>query len=131
MMEADTWNIVASMKEARYFHTCVEFQGEVFVFGGSSPNLDILASVEIYNPILNLWRKGPDLPTALDLPQAFVHNDMIYVLAGEGLTATNHKIFYLSGPEYNIWDVLSVDLVWGSERFFTNPPVLTEELIFC
>ena len=131
MMEADTWNIVASMKEARYFHTCVEFQGEVFVFGGSSPNLDILASVEIYNPAADSWRSGTDLPIALDLPQAFVHNDIIYVLAGEGLTDTNRKIFYLSGPDYNIWNVLSVDLELSSERVFINPPVLTEELISC
>ena len=73
----------------------------------------------------------PGLSIILEAVSYVIYNDIIYVLGGEGLTATNRKIFYLSGPEYNIWDVLSVDLVLGSERVFTNPPVLTEELIFC
>ena len=45
--------------------------------------------------------------------------------------SVNRKIFYLSGPDYNIWNVLSVDLELSSERVFINPPVLTEELISC
>ena len=131
VMEVDTWNSVASMNNGRDTHACVEFEGEAFVFGGLSTSNYRLASVEIYNPAADSWRNGPDLPIALSGPQAFVHEDVIYVLGGDGSSGYNKQIFYLSGPDYNTWDVLSVALAWNSARVFTNPPFLTKEMMFC
>ena len=134
VLEVDKWNSVARMRNGRYFHACVEFQGEVFVFGGVSASFNTLASVEIYNPAADSWRNRPDLPIALSGLQAFVNDDVIYVLGGIGSSGINKQIFYLSGPDYNTWDVLSVELELGlglGFRVFTNPPVLTKELLFC
>merc|ERR1711915_51303 len=132
VLEVDTWNSLARMKNERYFHACVGFQGEAFVFGGTSASYSPIASVEIYNPAADSWRTGPDLPIALEQPQALVHDDVIYVLGGYDSSVNNNKqIFYLSGPDYNTWNVLSVELEWTSSRVFINPPILTKELMFC
>merc|ERR1711915_987149 len=119
MMEVGTWNSVASMKNGRQSHACVGFQGEAFVFGGYSKDFTIVASVEIYNPAADSWRNGPDLPIALNEPQAFVHDDVIYVLGGYDSSYNNNKqIFYLSGPDYNTWNVLPVELKLNRLRVF-------------
>merc|ERR1711915_2430 len=132
VLEADTWNSVASMKNGRYFHACVGFQGEAFVFGGTSTSYSPIASVEIYNPAADSWRNGPDLPIALNELQAFVHDDVIYVLGGYVSSSNaNKQIFYLSGPDYNTWDILSIESEWNGSRVFINPPILTKELMFC
>ena len=132
VLEVDKWNSVARMSNGRYFHACVEFQGEAFVFGGISTSNTRLASVEIYTLAVNSWRNGPDLPIALDEPQAFVHEDVIYVLGGTGSGGQiNKQIFYLSGPDYNTWDVLSVELEMNNHRTLLQPPVLAKELMFC
>jgi len=130
VMEVDKWNSVASMKNGRYYHACVEFEGEAFVFGGTSTHNSRLASVEIYNLAEDSWRNGPDLPIALAGAQAVVHDDVIYVLGGDAGSHYSKQIFYLSGPDYNTWNVLSVELGNG-RRVFTNPPILTNELMFC
>jgi len=132
IMEVDTWNSVARMKNGRNLHACVGFQGEAFVFGGYSTNNNRTSSVEIYNPAADSWRNGPDLPIALNEPQAFVHDDVIYVLGGYVSSSNaNKQIFYLSGPDYNTWDILSIESEWNGSRVFINPPILTKELMFC
>ena len=125
------WIPVASMKEQREYHACTEFQGEVFVFGGQNLAV-ILDSVEIYNPISNSWRFGPNLTIPLMSPQAVTYMNDIYVLAGLASSSIpNKKIFKLSGPKYDNWEQLPIEIDWNSERIFVSPPVVSNELLHC
>jgi hypothetical protein len=73
---------IASLSQARSRASAVlTCDGTVWIIGGT--DTATLATTEIYDPLLNRWRAGPSLPTALMSAQARMTNNCnMYVVGG-------------------------------------------------
>jgi Galactose oxidase, central domain/Kelch motif len=83
-----TWRPAANMSEPRFHHSAIRIpdaDGSVLFVGGRSLNGASLASAELYNPTLNLWRpagtmSGPRTGHATTL----LHTGQVLVTGGWG-----------------------------------------------
>ena len=65
----------------------------------------ILSSVEVYDPAVHEWTKGPELPVGITMAQAFTYENILYLLAGQTAEGTNRQMFLLFAPDSE-WKVL-------------------------
>ena len=64
----------------------VVYGGELFLISGALPDLSAAASVFIYHPGRDEWRRGVDIPTPRQEAAAGVLGGRIYVASGYGRT---------------------------------------------
>lgn len=79
------WRKLADMPLEMHHFQAVSFQGEIYVLGaltGSYPHETPIKHVWIFNPQLNKWRKGPEIPRKRGGAGCLVHNNKIYLLCG-------------------------------------------------
>ncbi|HUM09465.1 MAG TPA: hypothetical protein VLT82_00785 [Myxococcaceae bacterium] len=130
---ATPWRSVASMHEARFFHTATMLSdGRVLVTGGiltlpvsDVPVLDALPSAELYDPASNSWKLLPEMTTPRNLHQAFLLRDGRVLVGGgcRGLEFTQrHGTWIIGIPERTaeIYDPRTNS--WSSAGTFTHPP---------
>ena len=87
----DTWTKRADMPTARAGLTTAIVNGKIYAIGGavSYNNFNLAFSeVEVYNPALDEWEKGLDMPTARAWISSSVANGKIYVIGGRTPAAT-------------------------------------------
>jgi hypothetical protein len=80
------WREVAQPYERRALVTAV-WNGRVYVIGGITPSGKVSTEVDVYDPVTNVWTKGPALPgDAMSgfAPAAAVLQDKLYASTGDG-----------------------------------------------
>jgi N-acetylneuraminic acid mutarotase len=85
----DTWTRKADMPTARTLSAIAVVDGIIYVIGGAfddnyldGVNVEVLSTVEAYNPATDTWTKKADMPTARYNAAACVVDGRIYVFAG-------------------------------------------------
>ena len=56
------WKQIASMRNGRYAQAVSAIEGKLYVFGGITTGINVLTSVECYDPIKNSWTPTTPLP---------------------------------------------------------------------
>jgi N-acetylneuraminic acid mutarotase len=88
--KSDTWTELEPMQMRRSGFTASEANGQIFVFGGQTPQ-GATDKVERYDPISNQWFRVEDMKYERSGATSKNFNDQIYVIGGqqEGLKALN------------------------------------------
>ena len=76
------WAKHTDLPAARQENAVVAVNGEIWVLGGFDESGDIVADVDIYDPISSDWRTGPALPAPLHHGNVAVVDDVVFVLGG-------------------------------------------------
>jgi len=92
----------AAMEEGRWAHASALHQGKIYVFGGRN-RVDVLDSVEIYDPDADGWTAGAPMPTPRWLARAFSYGDSIYVVGGYELNGSIHMRIDAYDPIGDAW----------------------------
>nr|XP_006821508.1 PREDICTED: ring canal kelch protein-like [Saccoglossus kowalevskii] len=85
----DIWSNAANMILPRCSAGVAVFKQELYVVGGTVSLMNdrqsesVLKSVEIYNPINNEWRFGPEIPDGRCSYQVVNYNGALYAMGGE------------------------------------------------
>ena len=106
-MSTKEWVKQSSLITPRFNHGCAEWDGDVIVVGGFHDG-KLLSSVEKYDPVSNKWFTFTPLPTPLQLMQALVWDNDLYVLGGyiyDGNNKLSKKVFKLKHDEVT-WEEL-------------------------
>ncbi|MBJ8340223.1 protein kinase [Antrihabitans sp. YC3-6] len=94
------WRSLKDAKLARQQSATVVDDGTIWVFGGLDNN-GSTAAVQGYDPAIDTWKSGPDLPLALNHPMAVAYRGELIVIggwepSGADLTAkTSDRVFAL------------------------------------
>ena len=80
---AGGWEERTRMREGRQFHACTAHQGRLVVVGGADSGMQALKSVEFYDPLLDEWQAGPELPTGLKYGNAVSVAGTVWLVGGE------------------------------------------------
>jgi non-specific serine/threonine protein kinase len=76
-------------------------RGEVFIIGGYLSNGQSSRHVDIYSPGTRRWRRGPDLPVAVNHAMAASYRGRLYVVGGySGAGQTLRATFMLTGRRW-------------------------------
>ena len=110
------------MKEARSYHSCTLFRGEVVVMGGYGSGV---ASTEILNLSSLEWREGPALPTTVHAGLSTLYQDTLYLLNRYG------KVMSLSGDGTDQWKVIDNLGSLDNIRQVFPPPIVSRDIIGC
>jgi N-acetylneuraminic acid mutarotase len=88
--KSNTWMELEPMQLRRSGFTASELNGQIFVFGGQTPQ-GATDKVERYDPIVNQWFPVEDMKYERSGATSKNYNDRIYVIGGqqEGLKALN------------------------------------------
>jgi N-acetylneuraminic acid mutarotase len=89
-LEARIWSAIEAPESvARRGGAAVMSDGKLWFIGGASQGA-ASAQVDVYDPVLDAWSRGPDLPAPRAGHAAAAHDGVIHVLGGrsESLTAT-------------------------------------------
>ena len=81
----NTWTSKASMPTTRTGGAAAVYNGEIYVFGGSSAGPDprpVTDVVEAYDPATNTWRFVTNMPKVVVNPAIAVVGDKAYVIGG-------------------------------------------------
>ncbi|WP_138751633.1 Kelch repeat-containing protein [Paenibacillus sinopodophylli] len=107
-----SWSDKASMPDKRAGAATVEYQGKLYVFGGTNGNGTGSASGPtsntsyVYDPATDQWDTKQAMPTARSAASAVVLNNKIYVLGGYNFVSgvlTRVAKMEIYDPETNIW----------------------------
>ena len=100
------------LAKRRAKHSCAALDGKIYVIGGYTM-FKYFTSVEVFDTNYPAaWTGGPEFPTPLSEPQAFVYRDTLYVIGGHGPNyAHNTNVYSLarSGKEWTIVQGVHVD----------------------
>jgi hypothetical protein len=110
------------MKEARSYHSCTLYRGEVVVMGGDG---SAGASTEILNLSSLEWREGPALPSTVSYGLSTVYQDTLYLVDISG------KVMSLSGESTDQWKVIFNLGSLGNPRQVFPPPFVSSDIIGC
>lgn len=106
---SSSWTNVSEMRVARHFAAGVEAFGEFFVFGGIAEN-GPTAEVEMYNPKTGEWRRGIDLPEALEGHCVEAVADVILVIGGRGENGEDSGSVHMFNVTTRLWTALPNDM---------------------
>jgi hypothetical protein len=90
--EADGWQTLSAMGQPREHFSAVVIDGDIYAIGGRRTGIGELISVEIYTPMTQTWRAGPDLLRPHSGFGATAFNGRIVVAGGEIIMNGNETI---------------------------------------
>ncbi len=107
----DKWQELAEMPTPRFNAGICEYNGEIYVIGGTigdiGHNATATAAVEVYNPKTNTWTTKSSLSIPRTHPSVCVLNDKIYVIGGsarESSEASSHlPLVEIYDPNTDTW----------------------------
>ncbi len=88
--KSNEWTELESMQIRRSGFTASEINGEIFVFGGQTPN-GAIDEVERYDPLLNKWFTVENMKNERSGATSVSYKDQVYIIGGQqnGLKALN------------------------------------------
>jgi N-acetylneuraminic acid mutarotase len=98
-LQGGTWMTLAPMNEPRQEVGVAELNGLIYVIGGFRQNGSTADTVEVYDPMTDMWRFVRRLPIAVNHTVAVSVNGKLYVFGGS--PATNATFEY--DPADNMW----------------------------
>lgn len=113
---ASNWRTLASLGAPRQESGVALLNGEIYFVGGFNAATDIVADVDVYNPVTNTWRKVAPLPRPLHHPNVAAARGRLYVvgtLVGLSFDADGATFEY--DPAGNTW-VQRSSMPAGTER---------------
>jgi N-acetylneuraminic acid mutarotase len=103
----DKWSKVSELPTLREHLSSAVLNGEIYIIGGRTSGFESnLNLVEIYNPLKNSWRLGPQLQVKRGGHASVVFGDAIYVFGGERNEGTIEEVEKLT-LEKNTWETVS------------------------
>ena len=94
---ADTWTKKADMPTARWSPASGVVNGKIYIIGGTvttgAGNRQNLKTVEVYDPEMDTWAQGVDMPTARGWLSASLVDGKLYAVGGRvSLSATSLRV---------------------------------------
>ncbi len=115
---ANTWATKASMPTAREGLTSAVVNGKIYAIGGGqrdiNNNIIELATVEVYDSVLDTWLPKAPMPTARDGLTSQVVNGKIYAIGGFNGTPLSMTEVY--DPVANTWSSISANYSMPTPR---------------
>ncbi len=110
-MQVTAWRVVRDAPTARQQVATAQLNGTIWMFGGLVEAADHATSlattrVEGYEPAIDTWKAGPDLPIPLHHAMAVTYRDELIVMGGwqadgSSLTAnTSNRVFALRSGQW-------------------------------
>ena len=103
---ASTWRPLASLPTAVQNNTGTVLDGTAWVVGGLSPGTKATRRTQGYDPVINSWKAGPNLPKPLHHEVAVTYKDGLIVIGGwipEGSdpsAITTGRVYALRGSRW-------------------------------
>ncbi len=106
--ENDSWNSiqVPPLNHARRDANAEVINGQIYIMGGSD-GLDVLKSMEIYDPVQNLWNQAHDMHNERQDGFSAIIRDTLYVLGGAEESGLNDEIEWYDQENDN-WEELEI-----------------------
>jgi hypothetical protein len=97
--------------------------GRIYVVGGlgTASSTDFLATLEIYDPVTNMWTSGPPMSFARAGLAACLLGGLIYAIGGENSTSNALTTVEVFNPAANTWGVSLPGLTAGRTRLAASP----------
>lgn len=111
-----SWTAIEAMPAARQETAVIALGGEIYVLGGFNGSLQVVDTVEAYDPVADSWRAIADLPVTMHHANAAVAGGKIVVagfLTGTGFVADGRVFSY--DPGTNLWTE-KASMPAGTER---------------
>ena len=107
-----TWHPIADARVARDAVAATQADGTIWVFGGMAADNRVSGQHEGYDPAIDSWKSGEDLPIPVQHAMAVTWQDTPVVLGGWRTEGTNSKV--------------ATDKVWRvvNSRWTELPPLL-------
>jgi len=100
----DTWTRKADMPTRRGTHATVNFEGKIYVVGGSPPGAFVsLKTVEVYDPVTDTWARKADMPLGVALLNAQVVRGKIYAIGGRAVISSSTAYMQEYDPATDTW----------------------------
>jgi N-acetylneuraminic acid mutarotase len=79
---AADWRTLRDAPIARQFSGTTVLDGRIWVAGGLTDNADATPAVYVYDPVVDAWTRGPDLPVPLHHVSAVTWQNQVVVIGG-------------------------------------------------
>lgn len=106
------WRPIADAREASYAAAATEADGTVWIFGGLGANNRVSGGHEGYDPAIDSWKSGDDLPVPVQHAMSVTWQDTPVVLGGWRTEGANSKV-----ATEKVWRVVN-------SRWTELPPLL-------
>ena len=117
-LSGGNWSEFSNLQTPRYHHMCSVLNGTIYVMGGFD-GVNCLTSVELLTPGSNEWVAGPTLRGHVAWGQPLLHNNTVFVMAGQGTYGiSNTDIYRLNGDN---WEIEEVSLSSPGRSVFPAP----------
>lgn len=106
----DSWDTSkAKMKRGLFGHSIDAVNGKIYVMGGASAPGPCLGSIEVYDPVTNVWDDYGTLPRGMSGHGSCVLDGKIYVAGGNQIALSEGLMndFYVYDPEKRSWTSLA------------------------
>ncbi|WP_160646733.1 M56 family metallopeptidase [Chengkuizengella marina] len=105
--QKDRWIELASMNQARGYHTTEIINGKIYAVGGYGSDSNVLSSLEVYDPQTNTWTELNSMSDARVKFAIEVIQGKIYVVGGKNNNSDYLFSSEVYDPETNIWTKLA------------------------
>lgn len=92
---ADAWSPIADMISPRQSFAAVSLNGKIYAMGGNNNGvntIDVLSSVEIYDPVSNTWSQGKHMSYTRACFMASAVNGKIYAMGGHDRFTNSNRL---------------------------------------
>ncbi len=125
---ASGWNAAAPLAVgARQETAVVELDGKIYVIGGYNGSIQIVPTVEVWDPATDSWDRVADLPVPMHHANAVAYDGRIWVLGflGAGFAADGRGFVW--DPAADSWSPVA-DMPTGTERGSSAIGVLNDRI---
>jgi N-acetylneuraminic acid mutarotase len=94
------------MSQARSRHAAVGFDGKIWVAGGCFEGFSVTRSVEVFDPLTNVWTEAPPMVAPRDFGNLLVVHNTLYAVGGDVNDAGEQAIrtIEMFNQDRNCWE---------------------------
>jgi len=123
---ANTWTVETAMPATSLlYYGMAACNGKVYVFGGTADQVNILATVNEYDPGTTTWTPKAAMPAVRRDPVCATWGDTIYVIGGfSGMAYNGTTTLYKYCPSTDQWTTgtaFSAGTGWGRAVVYNDP----------
>lgn len=91
----------------RFGASCVYLNGQIYLIGGYSESNDVLASVDIYDPVLDVWSSGSPMSVPRYNVSVSAADGKIYAVGGRNGSSNSLDVVEEYSPQTDSWETKS------------------------